>query len=106
MSMEDNKQMVARFVEVCQNQHDLAAADALFHPEYVNHYFPGGRSLPAMTRPPRPSSATTGGAFRRSPTPRCRSRSRLPNATWWEPPCPLHETTNGMFSSTRGSRRS
>src|SRR6266699_2614147 len=25
MSVEDNKQVVARFVEVCQNQHDLAA---------------------------------------------------------------------------------
>ena len=51
MSVEDNKQVVARFVEVCQNQHDLAAADAMFHPEFVNHYLPGGRPLPATTRP-------------------------------------------------------
>gem|GEM_PF-6975052 len=27
MSTEDNKRVVANFVEVCQNQHDLAAAD-------------------------------------------------------------------------------
>jgi predicted ester cyclase len=54
MSVEDlegNKRVVARFVEVCQNQHDLAAADAMFHPEFVNHYMPEGRPLPATTRP-------------------------------------------------------
>lgn len=51
MSSEDNKQVVARFVEVCQNQHDLAAADAMFHPEFANHYVPEGRPLPATTRP-------------------------------------------------------
>lgn len=51
MSVEDNKQVVARFVEVCQNQHDLAAADVMFHPEFVNHYNPEGRPLPATTRP-------------------------------------------------------
>ena len=51
MSAEANKQVVARFVEVCQNQHDLAAADAMFHPQFVNHYFPGGRPLPPTTRP-------------------------------------------------------
>ena len=51
MSVEANKQVVARFVEVCQNQHDLAAADAMFHPQFVNHYFPGGRPLPPTTRP-------------------------------------------------------
>ena len=51
MSVEDNKQVVARFVEVCQNQHDLAAADAMFHPEFVNHYDPEGRPLPTTTRP-------------------------------------------------------
>jgi predicted ester cyclase len=34
MSVGDNKQVVARFVEVCQN-----------------HSFPGGRPLPATTRP-------------------------------------------------------
>ena len=51
MSVEANKQVVARFVEVCQNQHDLAAADAMFHPQFVNHYSPGGRPLPPTTRP-------------------------------------------------------
>ncbi len=51
MSVEDNKQVVARFVEVCQNQHDLAAADGMFHPQFVNHFFPGGRPLPATSRP-------------------------------------------------------
>ena len=51
MSIEDNKQVVARFVEVCQNQHDLAAADAIFHPQFVNHAIPGGRPLPPTTRP-------------------------------------------------------
>lgn len=51
MSAEDNKRMVARFVEVCQNQHDLAAADAMFHPEFVNHYAPQGRPLLATSRP-------------------------------------------------------
>ncbi|HEX6541728.1 MAG TPA: ester cyclase [Ktedonobacterales bacterium] len=51
MSLEDNKQVVAQFVEICQNQHDLAAADAMFHPEFVNHYLPQGRPLPATTRP-------------------------------------------------------
>ncbi len=51
MSVEDNKRVVARFVEVCQNQHDLAAADAIFHPQFVNHYLPRGRPLAAGTRP-------------------------------------------------------
>jgi steroid delta-isomerase-like uncharacterized protein len=49
--VEDNKRVVARFVEVCQNQHDVAAADAMFHPEFVNHYTPEGRPMPATTRP-------------------------------------------------------
>ena len=51
MSLEGNKQVVARFVEMCQNQHDLAAADAMFHPEFVNHYAPRGRPLPATAQP-------------------------------------------------------
>ncbi len=51
MSVEDNKHVVARFVEVCQNQHDLAAADAMFHSQFVNHFHPHGRPLPATTRP-------------------------------------------------------
>ena len=32
MSIEDNKRVVAEFVEVCQNQHNLAFADQIFHP--------------------------------------------------------------------------
>ncbi len=51
MSVEDNKHVVARFVEVCQNRHDLAAADAMFHSEFVDHFRPRGRPLPATTRP-------------------------------------------------------
>jgi predicted ester cyclase len=45
MSSEENKRVVANFVEVCQNQHDLAAADDIFHPEFVNHYAPEGHSM-------------------------------------------------------------
>ena len=51
MSTEDNKRVVANFVEVCQNQHDLAAADRIFHPEFVNHYAPEGRPIPPTGRP-------------------------------------------------------
>ncbi len=51
MSVEANKQVVARFVEVCQNQHNLAEADAMFHSQFVNHYRPHGRLLPATPRP-------------------------------------------------------
>jgi predicted ester cyclase len=45
MSTKDNKRVVARFVEVCQNQHNLAFADEVFHAEFVNHYAPEGRPL-------------------------------------------------------------
>ena len=51
MSNEDNKRVVANFVEVCQNRHDLAAADEIFHPNFVNHYVPEGRPRPATPRP-------------------------------------------------------
>lgn len=51
MSIEDNKRVVANFVEVCQNRHDLAAADEIFHPDFVNHYAPEGRPLPPTPRP-------------------------------------------------------
>ena len=47
MSLERNKRVVAEFVERCQNQHDLAAADEIFHPEFVNHYAPGGQPYSA-----------------------------------------------------------
>ena len=47
MSTEDNKRVVRTFVEVCQNQHNLAFADEIFHPEFVNHYAPEGRPMTA-----------------------------------------------------------
>jgi predicted ester cyclase len=50
MSIEDNKRVVANFVEVCQNQHDLAAADEIFHPDFVI-YAPEGRPLARTPRP-------------------------------------------------------
>ncbi len=43
MSIEENKQVVRTFVEVCQNGHDLDFADQAFHPEFTNHYAPEGR---------------------------------------------------------------
>jgi predicted ester cyclase len=51
MSVAENKEIVARFVEECQNQHILAAADTMFHPEFRNHFAPEGRPRPATTRP-------------------------------------------------------
>lgn len=51
MSMEDNKRVVAEFVERCQNRHDLAFADEAFHPEFVNHYRPEGREIVANGGP-------------------------------------------------------
>jgi predicted ester cyclase len=51
VSIEDNKRVVANFVEVCQNQHDLAAADEIFDRDLVNHYAPEGQPLPATSRP-------------------------------------------------------
>ncbi len=51
VSIEDNKRVVANFVQVCQNQHDLAAADEIFHPDFVNHYDPAGHPIPPTPRP-------------------------------------------------------
>jgi predicted ester cyclase len=51
VSIEDNKRVVANFVEVCQNQHDVAAADEIFHPDFVNHYDPMGHPVPSTARP-------------------------------------------------------
>ena len=51
MSADDNKRVVAEFVERCQNQHDLAFADEVFHPEFGNHYQPEGRPIPETDRP-------------------------------------------------------
>lgn len=52
MSAEDNKRVVARFVDVCQNQHDLGFADEIFHPDFVNHYAPEGERIPEDGRRP------------------------------------------------------
>ena len=51
MTSEDNKRVVADFVERCQNQHDLAAADEILHPDFVNHYAPEGQPLGPTPRP-------------------------------------------------------
>jgi predicted ester cyclase len=51
MSADDNKRVVAEFVERCQNQHDLAFADEVFHPEFGNHYRPGNQAIPQTARP-------------------------------------------------------
>jgi hypothetical protein len=51
--------VVAYFVEVCQNQHNLAAADDVFHPEFVNHYAPGGRPVPVGQPPMEQWTART-----------------------------------------------
>jgi steroid delta-isomerase-like uncharacterized protein len=37
MSLEENKALVRRFVEEVQNQHNLAAIDELFSPDFVDH---------------------------------------------------------------------
>jgi len=54
MADEENKRVVAGFVERCQNQHDLAYADEIFHPEFVNHYRPEGQAI--VETPGRPAA--------------------------------------------------
>ena len=54
MSIEDNKQVVATFVEVCQNGRDLSAADEMFHADFVDHRGPDGRPVRATGRPAVP----------------------------------------------------
>ena len=44
MSLEENKALVRRFVEEVQCQHNLAALDELFSPDFVDHS--------GMTNPP------------------------------------------------------
>jgi predicted ester cyclase len=51
VTCDDNKRVVAEFVERCQNQHDLAFADEIFHPQFVNHYRPGGVPIQQTGRP-------------------------------------------------------
>jgi predicted ester cyclase len=46
VSPEDNKRVVATFVQVCQNQHDLEFAHQIFHPNFRNHYAPEGQAAP------------------------------------------------------------
>ncbi len=43
MSLEQNKALVRRFVEVIQCQHNLAKLDEFFSPDFVNH---GGMANP------------------------------------------------------------
>jgi predicted ester cyclase len=45
MSIDENKNVVAEFVRRCQDQHDLAYADEIFHPRFDNHYRPEGRVI-------------------------------------------------------------
>ncbi len=40
MSIEENKALVRRFVEEVQCQHNLAAVDELFAPDFVDHSSP------------------------------------------------------------------
>jgi predicted ester cyclase len=51
VSTEENKRVVAHFVDVCQTRDDLAAADELFHPDFVNHYDPEGSPLAPTPQP-------------------------------------------------------
>ena len=44
MSLEENKALIRRFVEEVQCQHNLAALDELFSPDFVDHI--------GMTNPP------------------------------------------------------
>jgi len=67
MSADDNKRVVAEFVERCQNQHDLAFADEAFHPAFVNHYRPGGQPIPETARPAGGFQAFYGALLRAFP---------------------------------------
>jgi predicted ester cyclase len=67
MSGDANKRAVAEFVERCQNQHDLAFADEVFHPQFVNHYRPGDVAIPQTGRPARGFQAFYGALLRGFP---------------------------------------
>ena len=67
MPGDDNKRVVAEFVERCQNQHDLEFADEAFHPEFVNHYRPEGRAIPETDRPASGFQAFYGALLRGFP---------------------------------------
>lgn len=66
-SLEDNKRVVARFVERCQNQHDLAYADEAFHADFVNHYRPEGRTIDSAGGPASGFKAFYGALLRAFP---------------------------------------
>ena len=51
MSTDDNKRVVSEFVRRCQDEHDLAYADDVFHRGFVDHYRPEGRAIPSTERP-------------------------------------------------------
>jgi hypothetical protein len=93
VSTEDNKRVVANFVEVCQNQHDLAAADEIFHPDFVNHYAPGGHPLAPTPRPAGGFQVFSGLFCERFRLPRWRSMSNSRNAH------PLRAASNAACSS-------
>jgi predicted ester cyclase len=67
MSTEDNKLVVSEFVRRCQDQHDLAFADEVFHPRFVDHYRPEGRVIPSMERPANGFQAFDGELLRGLP---------------------------------------
>lgn len=67
MTSEASKRVVAEFVERCQNQHDLDFADEIFHPDFVNHYRPEGRSIPETARPASGFQAFYGALLRGFP---------------------------------------
>jgi predicted ester cyclase len=67
VSTDDNKQVVAEFVRRCQDQHDLVFADEVFHPRFVNHHRPEGRTLRATPRPAGAFQAFYGALLRGFP---------------------------------------
>jgi predicted ester cyclase len=67
MSDDGSKLVVAEFVERCQNQHDLAFADEVFHPQFVNHYRPEGVAIPETDRPASGFQAFYGALLRGFP---------------------------------------
>lgn len=67
MSMEENKKIVAEFVRRCQDEHDLAYADEVFHPQFVNHYRPEGRLIAETEKPASGFQAFYGALLRGFP---------------------------------------
>jgi predicted ester cyclase len=67
MSTDDNKRVVAEFVRRCQDEHDLAFADEVIHPRFVNHYRPEGQAIRSTERPAGGFQAFYGGLLRAFP---------------------------------------